>query len=247
MKTIAAQEEMLFQEWKRKYPLSAGIGFFRDGVPSPDVYLGTKVRTIFVLREANFGGHQKDYDFREELRNSPHPFWKQKVAPWCFGLANHTTGVDEIWSRARSIKDDKGHCIEVLNQFGYIQIKKAPGHSVAKASEVEQFARDDKDLIRRQVAVYRPNVMIACGLGHPNTFNLLLGEVFNCPSGGQRIPETGSRYAEISDPALSPDSIFVIEAPHPSHRSSREKAFRKLVTDFRWVVKRHIKPLESND
>ena len=227
---IKDEERALFEEWAKRYPK----GFFHDGVPSPDGYLSSKVRVVFVLREANFGGEQKDYDFRNELHNGPHRFWKQKVAPWCYGLAESGSGeaTNDLWNR-REVQNDGSRCIAYLLRFGFIQIKKSPGKSSAKPNEILEAARQDCALIRRQIGIYKPDIIVACGIGHPKTFDLLFDFVFGgsielCPNSGFK-----RRCAKVHEVAAGKPSTFLIETHHPSHRTERKVVFDQLISDFR--------------
>lgn len=235
MKTIEELEEELFREWKKTDTGRFKDNFFHDGVPTPERYLQTTIRTIFVLREANFDGVRKDYHLRSELTTSPHPFWKGKIAPWCFGLADLDSSPNELWLQAMSIKNNTAQCIDLLNQFGYIQIKKAPGRATSIPRELAEAARLDGDLIRRQLAIYQPTVIVACGVSRPTTFDLLARHVF--PGSLVRCRDQYKhRCAKVEDGHSERPPMFLIETLHPSHRKSREKVFKELIADFRQVV-----------
>lgn len=240
MNTMEERERELFDEWARNYP----SGFYRDGVPNPECYLQTRTKCIFVLREANFAGEQKHYEFRNELRENPQAFWRQKVMPWCYGLAeaNGSSDWESLWLRAREARKDHAKCIEYLSMFGYIQIKKSPGSSTAKREELETAAQRDQAFIRRQIAIYQPDIIVACGIGTPTTFDLLVDFVFQgsadrCTDGGFK-----RRCAQIKAGSVGVGSTLLIETLHPSHRTKRAAVFNQLISDFQHALAQNNRP-----
>jgi|GEM_PF-437772 len=240
MTDMEERERELFDEWAKHYP----NGFFHDGVPNPERYLKTKTKCIFVLREANFAGEQKHYELRKELRENPQAFWRQKVVPWCYGLAesNRSSDWESLWLRAREARKDHAKCIEFLSMFGYIQIKKSPGGSTAKREELEAAAQRDRDFIRRQIAIYHPDIIVACGIGTPTTFDLLVDFVFQgsaerCTDGGFK-----RRCAQIQAGGVGVGATLLIETLHPSHRTSRDAVFKQLISDFHHAIALYNRP-----
>jgi uracil-DNA glycosylase len=124
---------------------------------------------------------------------------------------------------------------EALQPFGFVQLKKKPGTGKSIPKELKKYAEEDEVLIREQLTIYKPNVIIACGLGITKTFNLLLETVFqNTPSTIKRY--RGRRYAKLLDDRLSPRSVYIIETYHPSAYKTRRIMYNELVGLFRHVA-----------
>ena len=232
MNTIATRENALFDRWEKKHE-----HLFRDGVPVPSSYIKTKIKTVFVLREPNFQGCPRAYDFRIELPDNPHHFWKRKVGLLCYALSSFSDTVDELWKKAQDSEIDATK--ELLSRFGYVQIRKMGGAGTADHKKLRQYAEEYGALLREQIAIYSPNLVVACGLGTAKTFSLLTEHVLKEHRECQ-LGRTGRRYAIVNDTELSPSPIYMIETHHPSHRKSRYEVFRDLVSDFRHVAKTHI-------
>lgn len=242
MNHITQKEDVLFAEWKKANPAA----LFRDGVLCPDRYLASKVRVIFVLREANFRDSQtgetlqKPYDLRDEFKEQdppnwglPHTFWKQKLAPWCFGIAESAD-----FQRARVVSKSRAECVEYLTRFGYVQLKKTPGNSTIKQTEFANsvLEKNGRIFLRRQFEIYQPDIIVACGISFPRTFDLLAENVFpeavNCT--GQAAFKR--RCALVQTCKVNGSPTFIIETNHPSHRGKRKEVFDQLMSDYRQAV-----------
>ena len=233
MNKITNRENAVFKRWAVKR-----VGFCKDGLPFPEDYCRSKVRTILILRETNgkTGG-----DLREHLRNVPRmDFWGSKVSPWCCGFANDGLGLRAVWKEALSNHSNPGWVRNALRPFGYMQLKKEGGGATSKAVELRKAAINDQGMIREQLAIYAPQIIIACGLGTPTTFDLLCKFVFQIPENDRRVKRFRNkrRYAEIIDRELSPRTIYLIEAFHPSARESRQAMFNETVSNFRQIQQR---------
>lgn len=242
MNNIAQQEEALFAEWSQKH-----LGkFYRDGVPDPHRYRNAKTKTLLFLREGNFEGEPHDYDFRGELLTNPgKKFWMLRIAPWCYGLCRAMEGTNVSWDSAKSAVASKSACIDALCQFGYIQLKKVAGGSTSSAKEIEKAVEQDCEFIRRQLRIYQPEVIIACGLGSRPTFDLLLAHVFGAEVKARSGSALQRRYAKVSAGDGSSPQTVVIETMHPSHRGRREKVYDQLISDYRQAVKLLRQPQEA--
>ena len=230
---ITVHENALFRRWKRKRKLP----FVKDGVPFPAIYKDSSIRTIFVLREANHGTNPKSEDLRLLLQTTSHRFWLQKMSPWCHGLTHYALNTTRSWNQTRA-KDFNPST--ALQPFGFMQIKKIPGRANAIHREVKRFAEEDISLIRKQLSIYSPTVIIACGLGTGNIFDLLLKTVF-LESEKQILTLTKRnrrRYAKIIDAEVNKEPFYLIENYHPSSRGTRFRIYKELIATFRQVMSR---------
>jgi hypothetical protein len=237
MNTMEERERELFDEWARNYP----SGFYRDGVPSPDHYRSSRVKVVLVLREANFKNEQgevdlKHYDFRDELRNDPQPFWCRKISPLCYGLIKSTDDLPATWAEASAVSHNRSECIAVLNRFGFVQMKKSPGSSVINPELLVDAARSEQALLRRQFEIYQPDIIVACGISFPRTFDLLTQLVFPQARDCTHEASFQRRCAVVQAGKVDGSPTFLIETLHPSHRLERKPVFDKLKADYRQAV-----------
>lgn len=237
MNTMEERERELFDEWARNYP----SGFYRDGVPSPDHYRSSRVKVVFVLREANFKNEQgevdlKHYDFRDELRNDPQPFWCRKISPLCYGLGKLADDLPATWAEASAVSHNRSECIAVLNRFGFVQMKKSPGSSVINPELLVDAAQSEQALLRRQFEIYQPDIIVACGISFPRTFDLLTETVFPDAANGTGQAAFKRRCAMVQTCKSNGSPTFLIETSHPSHRGRRKEVFDQLMSDYRQAV-----------
>jgi hypothetical protein len=149
MKTM----EQLFKEWKKRYPDMVSDGIVDDA--QYEKLKGKKV--LYILREADGDG----FDLREGLRNPTPaygPTWNN-VARWQYGL-EHADDKDS-WNVADNKLSDK----RILHHIAAININKAGGESVANLNKIRQCAEEDQALLRRQIELCRPDVIVCCGTG----------------------------------------------------------------------------------
>jgi uracil-DNA glycosylase len=239
---IEEKENALFKDWEKHEDC-----LYRDGVRQPKLYGQTRIKTVFVLREGNFGGEARKYDFRSELLHDPPPFWKCRVFPWSYGLSHHDIGsAGDLWKRLKAFQPTNDEVYKTIDNFGYIQLKKRAGGSTSKPDELIKATKQRPDFLYKQFKIYRPDVIVACGTGAPKTYALLQEFIFKSRErdsvqfSQHYLGETGRHYAKIIDKNISPRPIFMIESYHPSHRKSREAAFSRLVTDYQLIVKSHF-------
>jgi len=144
----------LFSEWE-----ASRENFVRDGVVCETAYKNTTPKIAVVLKEphGDSGG-----DIRNWLRDvkSTDCTW-DTVARWVYGIKNRKSL--PAW------KDFPGTTpafkTEMLQDICAMNLKKAAGGSMANHSEVERIAREDAEYIRKQYALYNPDLTICCGIG----------------------------------------------------------------------------------
>lgn len=80
------------------------------------------------------------------------------VARWSAGLLFNKT-FDEVKDLNG---DDRKHYLAPLS---VLNLKKTPGGPTSDPAEIDAFAKEDSAFIRRQLAIYKPDMIICCGTG----------------------------------------------------------------------------------
>ncbi len=142
---IKEQEERLFSEWaKKRHP------FVKDGVVNEASYKASKCSVVFMLKEYGCWGKGDDYDLRdEELRKPFGPGWKNVAEILC-----HINK----WRNAKANNDG-----EMPDNICAFNLMKKRGGKKTNWSELAQVAKEDGDFIRRQFAIYDPDVTLCMG------------------------------------------------------------------------------------
>jgi len=208
---IREQEDALFKKWMHKKDRNP---FIMDGAPSPEKYKKSKRHIIFILKDANFGLSEEDqnnskveniysYDQRKELHYNPDLWW-QKISNWCTPILQP----DLDWEKVKQ----KSIC-ESLASFAFMQLKKNAGGGSVNTGTLWQTAKEDKNEINEQIAIYQPDFIICCGVGE-----IVYKEVF---SGKEKLKHTpnGVGYWNVS---INNKNTNIIDFCHPSARFGKK-------------------------
>jgi hypothetical protein len=107
----------------------------------------------------------------------------------------------------------------------------------SKGEELKEAATRDKDLIREQLAIYEPQIIIACGRGHPSTFRLLRDSVFCAADRARPIQKLPRDAVKCVDAQLAPKPFCLLAAYHPSAFVSKETQRSRLCSDYDTIVR----------
>jgi hypothetical protein len=148
-------------EFSNKYPGRVIV----DGIVDWDgaSYYDSDTRILWIMKEANQSDpNKKEWCLRDVLwevsvGKDKGTWWKNtygliaKVS--CRLLPDYKENYNDI-----STEDEK----EILKELAIINVKKISGGSSANSAEVEQFYRNDKDLILSQINALKPGIIINC-------------------------------------------------------------------------------------
>lgn len=134
-------------------------GMVFDGVVSWEDYLQSKKKILFVLKEVNGG---ENWDLREFLRGGGRPDTWNNITRWMKGIRNLDKELK--WAEIENISD--GERVLQLKSIAAINVKKTSGRCVADSVEVYKSAMNNKELLKEQVNLYNPDLVICCGTGN---------------------------------------------------------------------------------
>lgn len=152
---IKFKEDELFEEWSRQRS-----GFVADGLVDELAYKTAGKKLLFVLKEVNDpdGG---GWDLRDFVREGGRPQTWDNVARWVHGIRN----IDNVppWDFYKEI--DKNFRIETLRSICAVNLKKSPGGHTADNGTIWQVMQEDKEFLRRQFSIYKPDFVVCGGTG----------------------------------------------------------------------------------
>lgn len=154
--TIVAEEDSLFQSWRRSRP-----EFVADGVVSEQDYLASSPSIVVILKEVN-SPKSGDWDLRLYLRNGGRPETWDNVARWVHGIRNRAQG-DDWPNQYKNIS--KEFRAEVLRSICVVNLKKSPGTHTTEIASLTEVAKQDAFRIQTQYAIYEPDLTICGGTG----------------------------------------------------------------------------------
>jgi hypothetical protein len=222
---------------------------YRDGVPTPASCLKQRVRVLFVFREPNMRGKPYALDMRDQVRDekfrpciageredrSNRGWWNDKVGLFAHAAASALDGEPEpaSFKRFQSVMADGKWNHEVVNRFAYIQIKKVGGGGTSDASKICEHAERYAQTLKDQISLYRPHIVIGCGLGRSSPANLLHEHVF-VKEGASRKARTGAMWWQWSA-ASRPQAL--LREYHPSVRNvPRADVYRDVWSSVREIA-----------
>lgn len=191
-----------------------------DGVINPKEYIKTFPKILWILKESN-SEEKKSWSFIDCFSNSN---WLLKhnnlasirrVIYVSHGILdpNITTWKDMPWS-TESI------CHESVKKIAYINIKKHPGGNTANDNIIRQAAISNYSLLKKQIEIYKPNIVI---LGNTlKYFDDNLIDLFGEDIGNYQISNLNNHYYQTQN-------RLYINAYHPSIRG-------KGFTDAKYVM-----------
>ena len=198
---IRKLEDELFNSWSKN---NAASTFTIDGCPNPKVYSSESRKFVFVLKDSNLGKDYSEplYYLRHELETKPHLWWKT-IASWCYFLQDSNAS----WLEVRNKISTHDSIKEVLGHYCFMQLKKESGGGGVSYSELREAVETDKHQIIKQLTIYSPDYVIACGTGD------LLSAVFD---GNHYETNSGVGYWKIE---IGGKSSCLIDYCHPSIRA----------------------------
>jgi len=225
----------------------------RDGVPTPEVYLAQRVRVLFVFREPNLSGNPRAHDMRVEVSD---PFFRPRRSDgsrekrsqkgwwnWKAGMFAHAVDAafrGEPWPEAFSRFRAGGWNHDVVNRFAYIQVKKVGGAGESKPEEIRLHAMKYASILRQQVELYRPHLLLGCGTGATSPAQLFAKYVL--PGGRTSMTTvTGATWWRFP---LTARPMAMLQLWHPAHRGSKTELYQDVCDSVREVAQ-HLRLVAS--
>lgn len=133
----------------------------QDGIVNIQNYLSSKVRVMWVLKEAN-SPDDSDWDQRHAINGLRTESgilkgWKSTFEPIIYvtnGIINN-----QEWDEMPDIEDDYS-IIDILKDIAYINVKKIPGGGNAIDKEIYEYFEKYKDILIDQIDLFQPQIVI---------------------------------------------------------------------------------------
>ena len=196
----------LWKKWRDHYN-NLGLEVDKisvDGLIHDEQY--NRIKSIlFILKETN------DYtgSLQGLLKNGP------KYQMW-HTLSRWAAGILEDFPEYKKI-DDSNILKQSLHQVSAINLKKTTGGTRAEYSIVNAFAHQDRFLLKEQIELIAPKIIVACG-----TFDILVW----------LLGLTVDAQEPHKKAAITPNGVKIIPMRHPSMADNR-KTYSALKTFFR--------------
>lgn len=119
---------------------------------------------------------------------------------------------------------DKYNRKKYLAPIYVINLKKTPGKTTSNDSEIDKFAKDDREFIKNQVEIYRPDLIICGGTG-----DIFIKNILNLDT---------SSWTYVSDylSYLIYNDTIIVKTYHPACWKSKKDLFENIVSPIRDIL-----------
>jgi hypothetical protein len=151
--------------WRRRHLEKGFDGFIKDGIIDPSRWSTAKTKILFLLKESYDGPK----DLRVEIRETGFAKWQiwRKCAYWCY--ACHHVFLDTL----PPFPDHDPAFREASDLFlssAILNIKKSNGRHPSDYEDLAPYAREDGDLIRQQIELISPKIVISGNVWYKDEF-----------------------------------------------------------------------------
>ncbi|GHV68990.1 hypothetical protein FACS1894199_17070 [Bacteroidia bacterium] len=182
-----------------------------DGVINSERYFKASPRVLWILKEPN--GDVNDYavafanDQREETVHNKTTMPKIIWASYgILGTPTLSPFDDEEWSKMPSYQSEQ--CFDALSDIAFINIKKTHGGGSVSDDVIRELYNENCDLLKRQIKLYDPEVLIFGG-----TFKFFDKNDFE---GWDKVQEYASEFLDNHSCYYAGDKLY-IDTCHPAY------------------------------
>lgn len=159
--------EELLLEWE-SLPHHAGKKFALDGIIDPNLWEASPCRVLFLLKEAYppEGAHSdvgERWDLRRVVRegnDEPKGNIALTEADWAYAAHRITSGLDPRMLD----RTNRTELRKALFSSAIVNVKKSDGQRHSDDEDIAHHARKDGPLLRRQINLIAPDVIICGGV-----------------------------------------------------------------------------------
>lgn len=214
--SIKDAETKLFNQLKIK-----NLSIVTDGIVNEKEYLGSKYKILYIMKEVN--SYQKDgWSLTDFLSNGAIRQTWDNVASWTEGILNLEKDLD--WEYLSGDNELRRH--KYLKKIASINLKKTPGSHTSIAKEISMAAKNNKEIIKKQVDIYQPDIIVCCG-----TSGLFAKD---CLESGLtwQMTSRGIEYMIL-------DNTIIVSFSHPEARVADHYLYYALIDAIREILEEY--------
>ena len=201
--TRTEQLNRLFDEWQQQRPQEAQR-MCLDGIVCEERYEERKPKILFIAKEPN-DPNGEAFDFREWwCEDGPAYAFSRRLCEWAYGIWNGFPPIAQF---------NNAH--EIIRSIAFMNLKKVGGGNQADPDVILATTQRDQCLLRRQIAIIEPDVIVGCVGRDRHIWDVLFP--------GIQFDDSGFDI----DVAIVGD-VRVIDFYHPSYRVPRAMSYSLL-------------------
>ena len=143
-----------------KYGNVNKTSFLPEGIIDEEAYSKTDKKILFIAKEANWGGSDKNYNVNE--KNDP--FWLKSVVMDGLNKTNFSKGIAMLCNAYNSgnfNEPDYNH--SCLNNIAFMNLNKRGGYNYSSFKTLYFYTKEYADFIAKEIQIINPDVIICCG------------------------------------------------------------------------------------
>lgn len=202
IQNFKAEHESLMKKWEkecREWLIQENadenlVTFFKDGVIDPNVWFDKDFRPLFILKEV----HDKEkkepnIDFVSMTEGDDYDIWKRKGMWRAFGalargIIYNIENEDIVLPYEEVYEENIEKYRDTLRQIAIINIKKISGGNKEDSEESKKtkhyvcHACKFESNLKKQIELMKPTVIICCGVGMEQCFEIKEGKIYGIPA-----------------------------------------------------------------
>lgn len=205
------EENKLFDEWKTKHK-----EFVPDGLVNVNSYVFARPKITVILKEVNA---KNSFDLMSFVRKGAEggKTWNN-ISRWIANIL-YDKDYDEVDYMGE--KERKKY----LAPISVINLKKTPGGGTANNSEIDKFAKADREFIKKQLEIYDPDIIICGGTG-----DMLIESVLNLDNNNWIYLSNYLSYLIYKDK-------LIVKTYHPDSRISKKDLSENVALPIKDILK----------
>lgn len=239
------ENDVLMSEWISRHGAKSGVkSFAKDGIISPEEWYALpegEERILFLLKEAYDDVEHRVWDEARWIAHEPcmeectrkdcqncraSGYTFNPMAEWIHGIYSVGRGLDtqyDNWLGVSSHNMAKYYEVRdgLLRKAALMNIKKSDGARVSSDEDLFYYAALDKDLLRRQIELIEPTLII-CG----GTYGMLRCIYTELP----KLEKSDNGCAMLGE-------VKVIATCHPNAKKKNEGKYKQVIENYRALKK----------
>lgn len=210
---IKEKEKEIFDKLKDKDP-----SIVEDGIVNEEEYLTSKYKILYIMKEVNGGS---DWNLKDFLYDGGCSDTWDNVARWTEGLLNINHEYD--WQYLE--EDNENRRKVFLKKIGVLNLKKTSGNHTSDYKKISLAAFENRDFIKKQVDLYKSDIIICCGTADDFVKNYLEGKFVNW-----NMTKRGVKFIKYKDK-------IIVSFAHPEARIRDAYLYYALIDGVREILK----------
>lgn len=219
--SIEQEEAALFSEWKQ-HLAQGNRRFYPDGMARGSSYWNTHPRVLFLIKEVNADENAEAWNLFDVVGDgSIGPTWTV-ISYWTRGILEG----GPPWEEVRGATAESRR--EAISKIAVVNLNKCGGKGISFDSHIWAAAYRDRQFLIRQLRLYAPHIIIACGVGDIAK-TLLFEEHW---SRWETTSKTTTPMYWLRPKAL--DTLLVWTS-HPQARRPHETMYKEVIEGLREI------------